>query len=359
MKPQDYAVSAVETMMRKFRAEELPPKGRFHYHQGVFLSGVYQTYLLTKNEAYLTYVKNWVDSIIDENGVVTHFDKGQLDDIQPGILLYPLYKITGDPRYKKALDTLCPIIYEFPRNHVGGFWHKERYPDQMWLDGLYMGGPIMAQYASEFGRSEYYDLVAEQVDLMWKYTIDEKTGLLYHAWDSVIEREWADPVTGKSPEFWGRAIGWAAIAVEDDLEFMPEDHPARAGMIEKVKNLVTALTKFQTADGRWYQVVDKADQEGNWPENSCSSLYTAAICRAVRKGYVAKDLLAFAQKGFKGVTDSLTWENDDLLIGSICIGTGVGDYTHYINRPTSVNDLHGVGAFLLMCAEAALCGIES
>ncbi|MBQ3080759.1 MAG: glycoside hydrolase family 88 protein [Clostridia bacterium] len=358
MRPVQYAVQAVETMMRKFDSPSLPPKGRFHYHQGVFLSGVYQTYLLTGKEAYYEYVKRWVDSIVDENGVVTNFDKGQLDDIQPGILLFRLYEKTGDERYKKALDTLCPIIYNFPRNAEGGFWHKERYPEQMWLDGLYMGGPIIAEYAKAFNHPEYFDLVCQQALLMQEKTRDEKTGLLYHAWDAVIEREWADPVTGRSPEFWGRSIGWAAVGVLDDLEFLPGDHPMRRDMEKLVRDLLTALISFQSEEGRWYQVVDKVHEEGNWPENSCSCLFTAAICRAVRRNIVSEDMLEYAKKGFKGVIDSLTWIGDDIQIGNVCIGTGVGDYTHYINRPTSVNDLHGVGAFLLMCAEAEKAGLE-
>lgn len=121
----DYAKAACDTMMRRFATADLPPKGRFHYHQGVFLSGVYQTWKLCQEEKYFQYIKDWVDSIIDENGEIHDYDEGQLDDIQPGILLYPLYERTGDERYKKALDTLLPIIKNFPRNKEGGFWHKK------------------------------------------------------------------------------------------------------------------------------------------------------------------------------------------------------------------------------------------
>lgn len=356
-RPIDFAQSAVETMMRKYSAADLPPKGRFHYHQGVFLSGVYKTYLLTKNEEYFDYVKAWVDSIIDMSGRVTKFDPGQLDDIQPGILLYPLYERTGDERYKKALDALCPIVYAFPRNKAGGFWHKQHYPNQMWLDGLYMGGPICAEYAHTFDKPEYFDLVAEQALIMQAHTRDERTGLMYHAWDETKSEPWADPETGLSPEFWGRAMGWVLVGVLDELDFIPENHPSRGAMRDMVLKLATALIKYQTADGRWYQVVDKPGEAGNWPENSCSCLYTAGICKGAYTGVLPESMLECAQKGLEGVLKSLSWRGEDLLIGNVCVGTGVGDYQHYIRRPTSENDLHGVGAFLLMCAEASRAGL--
>ena len=354
LSPLDAAGMAVETMMRKFSAEDLPPKGRFHYHQGVFLSGVYKIWELTKEKRYFDYVKRWIDSVIDENGEILDWDPSQLDNIQPGILLYPLYRETGDERYAKALHTLCPTVLRFPRCDCGGFWHKEKYPYQMWLDGLYMGGPICAEYAKTFDRPEYFNLVAEQILLMEKNTRDEKTGLLYHAWNERRDTPWADPETGKSPEFWGRSMGWVGVAILDDLDFFPDGHRDRAEMTRAAADLLKALLPYQSADGRWYQVVDKPQNPDNWPENSCTCLYAAAIFKAARKGILPKELLKNAQRGYDGVIRSLTLDGDDLLIGNVCIGTGVGDYEHYIHRPTSVNDLHGVGAFLIMCAEAEL-----
>lgn len=351
-RPMDYAVRACHTMMKKFDAGELPPKGRFHYHQGVFLSGMYETYLLCRDEALFTYIKEWVDSCVDEAGEIHEFDPGQLDDIQPGILLFPLYERTGDDRYKKALDTLLPIIRDFPRNAEGGFWHKREFPEQMWLDGLYMAGPICAEYGSRFHKPEYLDIAAGQALLMREKTRDEKTGLWYHAWDCAGKESWANPETGRSPEFWGRSIGWVPIAVLDELEYLPPMHEDYEKMRGLVKELLEAVCRYQSEDGRWYQVVDKGGEADNWLETSCSCLYVAAICRAVKSGILAQSYLEQAKKGYEAVIRSLEFQGEDLLVGGVCIGTGVGDYRHYCERPTSVNDLHGVGAFLLMCAAA-------
>lgn len=350
--PIYYAKASVETMMRKFSAPDLPPEGHFHYHQGVFLSGVYQIYLECRDERYYEYMKAWVDARIDETGGIHEYDKGQLDDIQPGILLFPLYERTKDERYKKALDELLSVVKAFPRAENGGFWHKEWYPGQMWLDGLYMGDPICAEYAARFEQPEFMDIAAEQVLLMKEKTEDGETGLWYHAWDSLLKEDWADKKTGLSPEFWGRSIGWVPVAILDELDFMPEDHPQRKALEETVCKLLAAVYRYQSEEGRWYQVVNKGDQEGNWLENSCSCLYVAAACKAVRRGLLPESYLEAAKKGFESVIRSLAWEGENLLVGDVCIGTGVGDYKHYCERPTSINDLHGVGAFLLMCAEA-------
>ena len=338
--------------MRKFNAPDLPPVNRFHYHAGVFLSGVYQTYELCKDERYFDYMKAWVDTYVDENGAVSCYEKEQLDDIQPGILLFPLYKRTGDERYKKALDELLPVVKNFKRNNVGGFWHKEWYPNQMWLDGLYMGGPICTLYAEAFDKPEYFEIPIEQAFLMCEHTKDEKTGLWYHAWDASREAAWCDKETGLAPEFWGRSIGWVPVALLDELDSIPKDHPKYNDMCTMIKELIESVCKFQSEDGRWYQVVNKGTEEGNWLENSCSCLFVAAICKAVEKGILDAKYLEQAKKGYEAVIKSLEWNGEDLLIGNICVGTGVGNYKHYCERPISTNDLHGVGAFLIMCANA-------
>lgn len=350
----EYAQQACDVLMKKFLPEDLPPKGRFHYHQGVFLSGMQKTYEICKQEQYFNYIKAWVDSIISEDGSIHSFDQGQLDDIQPGVLLFLLYEKTADERYKKALYTLLPIIKDFPKNVEGGLWHKEKCPNQMWLDGLYMAGPICTQFAAVFGEKEYYDIAAFQAILMEKKTKDDRTGLWYHAWDCSKQRPWADAQTGLSSEFWGRSIGWVPVAILEELDYLPKEHRDRAELIRLTMELLKAVCKYQDdASGLWYQVVDKAGQQGNWLESSCTCLFVAAICKAVREGYLDKSYLDLAQKGYEGIINRLKYDEKGVIIDNICVGTGVGDYNHYCNRPTSENDLHGVGAFLLMCVEVA------
>jgi Predicted unsaturated glucuronyl hydrolase involved in regulation of bacterial surface properties, and related proteins len=183
---------------------------------------------------------------------------------------------------------------------------------------------------------------------------------LYHGWDETKKAAWADPATGLAPEFWGRAIGWYPVALLEMFEYMPENHKDKAKLVEILQDLLVALPRFQDeATGLWYQVVDKGDRPDNWLENSCTALYVHAIAKAVRFGYLDPKYMEYAWKGYQGVIDTLTFdENGRVVIGNICIGTGIGDYAHYIARPTSENDLHGAGAFILMCAEMSLAKQE-
>lgn len=350
--PLQWAEKGCEALMHKFEPEQLPPD-RFHYHQGVFLSGMEKCWKQTKNDKYFTYIKRWVDSQVQPDGSIRKFNADELDDIQPGILLFNLYEQTGDERYTKALHTLVPLLKSWKTNSQGGFWHKDRYPNQMWLDGLYMAGPIAVQYGHTFNDSSYFDLLTYQAILMEKHTKDPNTGLLYHGWDESKQAPWADPETGVAPEFWGRAIGWYPVALLEMFDYLPEDHKDKTALVDILKNLLASLVKFQDPEtGLWYQVVDKVDRADNWLENSCSSLYVQAIAKAVRKGYLDKSYMEYAWKGYQGVIDTLEFdESGNVVIGNICIGTGIGDYAHYIARPTSANDLHGAGAFILMCVE--------
>lgn len=347
----EYAISACDTMMRKFAAADLPPKGHFHYHQGVFLSGMYETYKLCGKEEYFSYIKEWIDSVFDADGHMIDYKPATLDDIMPAILLFPLIDRTGDSYYEKCLSSVMNEVRAIPRNPEGGYWHKPIREDQMWLDGLYMGGPFMSEYAKRYHDAGLAAEVVFQALMMEKKTKDEKTGLMYHAWDGSGKTEWHDPDTGRSAEFWGRAMGWVGVAIMDDLDFLPDDIEGREELIGVAVSLLKSLCRYQSEDGRWYQVVDKGDRPDNWLENSCSCLYVAGLCKAIRKGYLDASYRENALRGYEGVIGSITWEGEDIQIGNVCIGTGVGDYYHYINRPTSVNDLHGVGAFLLMCTE--------
>ena len=349
----DYARMGADTIIRKFTVDKLHPENRFHYHQGVFLSGVERTYLLCGEKKYINYIKDWMDYYIDENGKIRFDDhERQFDDMQPAIMLYNLYNDTKDERYKKVLDHFASITDMWPCNSKGGFWHKYIRPNQMWLDTLYMIGPLSVMYAHYFNKPYFFEKIYHQMNLMRKFMTDPKTGLLYHAWDDSKVIDWCNKETGLSAEFWGRAIGWYAVAIMDILDYIPESYPKRHEFISAGLDIINALVRFQDEQsGLWFQVVDKGDCKGNWLETSCSSLYTYAFAKAMKKGLLHKSYRKYIDRAYEGIIKSLKFEGDDLIVSNICIGTGVGDYQFYINRPTVENDLHGMGAFLLMCSE--------
>lgn len=351
-----YAKRACDTMMRNFAPAELPPVQKFHYHQGVFFSGMYHTYLVCREERYYDYMKQWVDNIVWEDGSIHDFDARMLDDIQPGILLFPLYERTGDKRYEIALETLMEVLRNWKCNEYGGFWHKEWHPNQMWLDGLYMAGPIQAKYAAVYKKPQYLETVIRQIFLMKDHLLCKRTGLLYHAWDASKKSDWADPLTGVSHEVWGRAMGWYVVALLDILEVMPKTHPRYGEITELEKRLLESLIKYQDGkSGMWYQIVDKGSRSDNWLETSCTALFAYSIARAVRYEILDKKYTDNVWRAFEGIIEhSVTQIGEDMQLNYICKGLDVTVYDTYVRAETGINDLHGMGAFLLMCAELAM-----
>jgi len=276
-----------------------------------------------------------------------------LDDIQPGILLIKLYRMTGEEKYKKALKTLMDVLEKWPVNPDGGRWHKLFYKDQMWLDGFYMVSPLLVRYGIMFENESLIELAHKQMCLMRDNMRDPETGLFYHACDFSKQAVWANKETGLSAEFWGRAMGWYVVAAVDIASYLPESHTLRGDFINVATDLLKSLVKYQEkTTGLWYQVVNKGHLADNWVESSCSALYTYALSKAIRLGWLDDSYKQYADAGYAGVTGMTEVISDGTLtIPRICIGTCLGGYKFYVNRSTQVDMLIGVGAFLLMCNE--------
>ncbi|WP_445661407.1 glycoside hydrolase family 88/105 protein [Bacillus sp. FSL K6-3431] len=350
--PLYWAQKTSDTVMARFTPTELPPARRWHYHQGVFLCGMNLVYDKTGDKKYFEYYKAYVDQLIDEDGNLL-FARDELDSIQAGLLLFPLYEATGDKRYKLAAKRLRNLFNTLNLTSEGGFWHKDKYSYQMWLDGLYMGGPFALQYAKNFEDPELISMVIHQERLMRSHTKNEENGLYHHGWDEKAQQPWALP-DGKAPEIWGRALGWYGLAVIDMIDLLPEDHPQKADWIIFIQEYVGNLVKFQDEKtGLWYQIIDKGDRENNWLETSATSLFVYVIAKAVSKKYVGVEYGENAKRGFDGLIEYKIVESatGEVTIKDIVIGTSIGVYDYYITRERSENDLHGAGAFIMACME--------
>ncbi|WP_372636307.1 glycoside hydrolase family 105 protein [Cohnella sp.] len=352
--PLALARAASEALMAAYTPEELPPAGRWHYHQGIFLYGMLKVWEETGEESFYGYAKAYVDLLVDRLGNL-YFARDELDSIMPGLLLFTFdQEEPEDRRYRAAAAKLRGLFGTLNRTAEGGFWHKDKYPYQMWLDGLYMGGVFAMKYEKAYGEAGLIDMVLEQERLMRKYMFDKRTGLLFHAWDESRKFPWANPETGCSPEFWGRSLGWYGMAVADFLDELGAEHPAYSELCTVLGSFAESLIRYQDAgSGLWYQVVDKGDREDNWLETSCTSLFVYTIAKAYRHGCVGSEAYEAAVKGFEGLANRVYVEEATgrLVVPDICIGTSAGDYTNYVTRPVHENDLHGVGAFILACME--------
>jgi len=248
-----------------------------------------------------------------------------------------------------------------PKTSEGGFWHKQRYPYQMWLDGLYMAEPFYAEYAAMFSQSEYFDEIANQFLLVQKYLKDEKTGLYYHGYDESREQKWADSETGRSPNFWGRSVGWFMMAMVDVLDYFPESHPGRATIQNMFKDLSKTLLNYRdTKTKLWYQVIDKGNRDGNFIETSSSLMFIYSFARGVNKGILSSDYLQIAEASFDAVYENYVTRDDSGILylqNTVSVG-GLGgnpyrdgSFEYYISEPIRINDFKGYGPLMLAAIE--------
>jgi unsaturated rhamnogalacturonyl hydrolase len=336
---------------------------KWAYEWGVLLKSVEQVWLRTRDRRYFDYIKKNVDEFVDPKGNIRTYrlKEYNLDQINAGKLLFRLYDETGDGRYKKAIYLLREQLRTHPRTDEGGFWHKQIYPHQMWLDGIYMAGPFYAEFARTFGETEGFDDVAYQIILVENHTRDAETGLLYHGWDESRNQRWANPETGCSPHFWGRAIGWYAMAILDVLDHLPEDYPKREEIIAIFADVIGAVAAVQDqSTGLWYQILDQGDREGNYFEASASCMFVYAMVKGVRKGYIAKEYLEVAERGYAGILEHLVEVDGQGLVNlnGICSVAGLGgepyrdgSFEYYVSEPIVTNDYKGVGPFILASVE--------
>jgi unsaturated rhamnogalacturonyl hydrolase len=336
---------------------------RWHYEVGTMLVGFQQLYEATGDERYYEFIKRNIDEFIQEDGSIRTYtvDEFNLDQVNTGKLLFLLYERTGDPRYRSAADTLRHQLARHPRTEEGGFWHKLVYPHQMWLDGVYMASPFYAQYGAEFGEPATFDDVARQITLITRHTRDPRTGLFYHAWDESRSMFWADSLTGLSENFWGRAIGWYAMALVDVLDFMPEDHRDRPEVIRILQGLAQGIAGVQDpVTGTWYQVLDMPNREPNYHESSASAMFVYALAKGVRNGYLDPAYSHVARRGYEGILSHFIEVEPGGMVNMHRIvsvgGLGGrqmrdGSFEYYMSEPIVTNDFKGVGPFIMASVE--------
>ncbi len=346
-------------------------KFRWHYEDGLVLQSIYKLGQLHDRRDYRDWVLHVMDACIGDDGSIATYreEDYNLDQINPGKLLFDLYQDTGVDKYRKALERLRGQLRNQPRTVSGGFWHKKIYPHQMWLDGLYMQGPFYARYAKEFGTAEDWNDLLYQFVLVERHTRDPRTGLLHHAWDESRKQLWANPVSGCSPHFWGRAMGWYCMALVDILDYLPAgadyDH-WRATLMDIAANLSRAVRKVQDQDSSlWFQILDQGGRERNYRETSASAMFVYFLFKAADKEYLVSEerapALEAAWSGYHGlVRRALSRdESGELHVDGICSVAGLGgtpyrdgSFDYYVREPVVRDDFKGIGPFILAALEA-------
>lgn len=344
-----------------YTKESAGKQARWNYEMGVVLNAFENAWLRTGKGEYFNFIQKNIDFYVNNDGSIRTYSSKEhnIDLVTPGRQCLTLFSVTGKEKYKKAADILRGQLKTQPRTKEGGFWHKHIYPNQMWLDGLYMAEPFYAEYSKLFKEDNWNDIVNQFV-WMEKNGRDDKTGLLYHGWDESREQKWADKTTGKSPHFWDRAMGWYAVALVDVLDYFPQNNPRRAELTAILGRLAEAVVKVQDDDGCWWQVMNRVGDKGNYAEASGTAMLSFALAKGVRLGVLPTKYMVAAEKGYAGMLKNFITNNAD---GSVNLEKTVsvsglggnpyrdGSYEYYISEPIRQNDLKGVGPFINLCLE--------
>lgn len=367
--PLDVAGKMAESVMKRAPSAwmtDFVKKPKWEYTQGLVCKAFEQLWLQTGNQKYFDYEKGYADTLISKDGVIKNYRKEEynIDQVNSGRILFELYAKTNDQRYKRVLDTLRSQLNTHPRTSEGGFWHKKIYPNQMWLDGIYMGSPFLAQYGKVFNDETAFDDVANQILTIQKHTYDPVTGLNYHGWDESRQQKWADPQTGHSPNFWGRAMGWYCMGIADVLDYLPKNHAKRDSLVLIFRNAVTAMLRVQDKEtGLWFQVLNEGQRPGNYPEATVSCMMAYSILKGVRMGYLDQSYKSKGERAYNGILRHQIQENADgtISLTHCCSVAGLGgnpyrdgSFEYYIKEPVRDNDPKGVGPFIMASVEMHL-----
>ena len=340
---------------------------KWNYTTGLELKAMLDVYCHSERseESILSYADAWYNSIIDSTGTIYKYKKSNysLDHICPGRTLFGLYDITGKEKYRVAMDTLYSQLQSQPRTPEGGFWHKAVYPNQMWLDGLYMAQPFYAEYTVRYvsdstARAENFRDITHQFSLVYDKTFDPETGLLRHAWDSSHEMFWCNGETGQSAHSWGRALGWYAMALVDVIEILPagEEKDTLIGLLDNVYQVLPLFADIST--GMWYQVLDRPYADGNYLEATCSAMFTYAWLKGCRLGVLGN--LEGAKQAYESLLETFVTKDENGLVNLnyCCEVAGLGgknnrsgDFDYYINEPVRPNDPKGIGPLIWAALE--------
>lgn len=337
---------------------------KWNYIDGCMITGILELYEITGEARFLDFADRFLSGFVEENGHIRTYDPEEysLDNVNPGKNLFTMYDLTGKEKYRKATERVRSQLSTMPRTPEGNFWHKLIYPNQVWLDGIYMALPFYMEYEKRFDAQKDCQDICQQIANVEIRMRDPETGLYYHGYDASRKMYWADPDTGCSPNFWLRAEGWFILGLVDVLEIM-KDLPMQAESVHlqhMLLDLAKALSKYQDPSGLWYQLIALPKLEGNYLETSGTALISAALLKAVRLGFLPESFRAVGEKAFYGIVDHRLTKNADgtPCVTGICLVAGLGGEQHrdgsvayYLSEPVVQNDAKGVGPLLLAYTE--------
>ncbi|MDE7181444.1 MAG: glycoside hydrolase family 88 protein [Clostridia bacterium] len=337
----------------------------WNYIDGCMMTSLYSIYKQTGKKSYLEFIDEFVDYYVSEDGSIRGYelDTYNVDNINEGRVLFDLYRETKKEKYKKAIELLYSQLKTQPRTAIGNFWHKKIYPEQVWLDGLYMAQVFYTRYETEFNGGKNYADIVKQFQNVYDNMYDKTKRLYYHGWDYSKTAFWADKKTGLSKSFWLRSVGWYTVGLVDAISyFSDEAKEHKAQLIRIFKDTIEGLERYIDPDKKmFWQVVDQGGKQGNYLETSGSAMIAYAMMKGARLGFVDKKFATVGEQVFNGICKEYLTEKDGKLnLGGICLMAGLGpesnrkrdgSFEYYISEPVVENDAKGTGPFVMAYTE--------
>ena len=338
-------------------------KPHWNYIDGCMITSLLEIGKISDNTKYFDFAEKFIDYYVFDDGTIRGYDieKYNLDDLNEGRVLFELYEKTGKEKYRLAIEHQAKQLKDQPRTCTNNFWHKLIYPNQIWLDGLYMAQVFSTKYQKYKGNKDYSDILM-QIKNVRKYMFDEKFGLYYHGLDCSKTIFWADKNTGLSKNFWLRAIGWYTVAMIDIIEIC-DDATVKAEISTIFAELMQSIIRYRDNESKmYYQVVNLGKLDGNYLETSGSSMLAYAMLKGARLNILSSEYATYGKETFDGICSRYLKisENGDLNLSGICLVAGLGpennlrrdgSFEYYISEPVVENDAKGVAPFILCYTE--------
>jgi len=235
-----------------------------------------------------------------------------------------------------SIDFVLTKEYRLPD---GTLARNRPHKNTIWLDDLYMSVPALAWMGKLKNDKKYFDEAIKQVISYYNILFDKEKSLFIHG--KLLDYDFR-------PGFhWGRANGWAILAITELLDVMPENHPEYITILNILKQHIKGIVNYQSGDGLWHQLLDRND---TYLETSASAIFTYAIAKAINKGYLsAKAYAPCVIAAWNALSSKI---NKNGQVEGTCVGTGLGfDPVFYYYRPVSVYAAHGYGPVILAATE--------
>ena len=336
----------------------------WNYIDGCMMIALLNLHRITGEAKYFDFAESFLDYYVQEDGTLLGYreEDYNLDNLCEGRPLFDVWAATGKEKYRKAIETLHGQILRQPRTKEGNFWHKAIYPNQVWLDGLYMAQVFYTRYTTEFEQCRGYEDILRQFCTVREKMYDPATGLYRHGWDSSGKSFWCGP-DGRSQNPWLRSLGWFSAALVDVTGYLAPGHDAfREEMTGIARELAQAMERYvDSSTGMLWQVPDQPGREGNYPETSGSAMAAYFFLKGARLGILDKGYADVGAGIFQSICDTYLTERDGKLnLGGICLVAGLGPennrrrdgtYEYYISEPVVENDAKGLAPFLMCYTE--------